>query len=76
MYALKGYFDGEKFISLDKTTIKKNQKVIITILDEFIETTETNNRVYKKYIGKLDYKSFSEIEKALNDCERIDIDEW
>lgn len=76
MHALKGYFDGEKFIPLDKKPIKKNQKVIITILDEFIEITETNNRVYKKYIGKLDDSSFNEVKKALDDCERIDTNEW
>ncbi len=37
MLALKGYYDGTAVQMLEKITAKKNQKLIITVLDEFIE---------------------------------------
>lgn len=37
MLALQGYFDGNVVQTLEKIHAKKNQKVIITVLDEFIE---------------------------------------
>lgn len=37
MLALQGYYDGKTVQTLEKIQAKKNQKLIITILDEFIE---------------------------------------
>lgn len=37
MLALEGYYDGENVRTLEKMQAKKNQKLIITILDEFVE---------------------------------------
>lgn len=37
MLALEGYYDGENVQTLGKMQAKKNQKLIITILDEFVE---------------------------------------
>lgn len=37
MLALQGYYDGETIQPLEKMPAKKNQKLIITILDEFIK---------------------------------------
>lgn len=37
MLALQGYYDGNAVQTLEKIEAKKNQKLIITILDEFIE---------------------------------------
>lgn len=37
MLALEGYYDGEKVQTLGKIQAQKNQKLIITILDEFVE---------------------------------------
>lgn len=37
MLALEGYYDGENVQALGKMHAKKNQKLIITILDEFVE---------------------------------------
>lgn len=37
MLALQGYYDGEKIQTLEAVRAKKNQKVIITVLDEFVE---------------------------------------
>jgi hypothetical protein len=37
MLALQGYYDGNKIQTLEKIQAQKNQKLIITVLDEFIE---------------------------------------
>jgi len=37
MLAIQGYSDGKAVQTLEKIHVKKNQKVIVTVLDEFIE---------------------------------------
>ena len=37
MLALEGYYDGENIQTLEEIHAQKNQKLIITILDEFVE---------------------------------------
>ena len=37
MLAVQGYYDGAVFKPLEKITAKPNQRVIITIMDEFVE---------------------------------------
>lgn len=43
MLALQGYYDGSSVKTLEKINAKKNQKVIITVLDEFIDEIARNN---------------------------------
>ena len=33
---IEGYFDGKQFVPLEKLSLKPNQKVQITVLDEFL----------------------------------------
>ena len=40
MLAVNGYFDGVAIKPLEKIIAKPNQKVIITIIDDFIEHEE------------------------------------
>lgn len=44
MLAINGYFDGESFQPLEKISAKPNQRVIITIMDEFINPDEISNQ--------------------------------
>ena len=37
MLAVQGYYDGGTIKPLEKITAKPNQRVIITIMDEFVE---------------------------------------
>lgn len=39
MLALQGYYDGQRIQVLETIQARKNQKVIITVLDEFVEET-------------------------------------
>jgi hypothetical protein len=48
MLALQGYYDGSSVKTLEKINAKKNQKVIITVLDEFIDEIPRNNGVQQE----------------------------
>jgi len=51
MLAVKGYFDGTTIQLLEDVHAQKNQKVIITVLDEYIEK---KSPIHKKSVfGKL-----------------------
>jgi len=74
--ALKGYFNGKDFIPLENVQIKRNQKVIITVLDEFVSDSESVEKPYKKYVGKLSNEDFNELQEILKETEKIDKNEW
>lgn len=76
MLALKGYFNGKEFVPLERVKIKRNQKVIITVLDEFVSEKDSQEKPYKKYIGKLSNDNFNEIKEALKETEKVDENEW
>ena len=40
MQAFHGYYDGENIRPLEAFTAKPNQRVIITIMDEFVEPSK------------------------------------
>ena len=44
MLEVHGYFDGESFQPLEKISAKPNQRVIITIMDDFINSDEIPNQ--------------------------------
>ncbi|NSW90956.1 MAG: DUF104 domain-containing protein [Firmicutes bacterium] len=76
MLALKGYFNGKEFIPLEKVDIRPNQKVIITVLDEYVDAKTVSGKSFLKYFGKLDNESYQEFEEALKECEKVDVNEW
>ena len=41
MQAYQGYFDGENIKALERIAAKPNQKVIITVMDEYVEPKKT-----------------------------------
>ena len=53
MVSLNGYYDGNTVQTLEKIHAKKNQKVIITILDEFIEESSSKIRMTESARGSL-----------------------
>lgn len=49
MLAVHGYYDGASFQALEEVMPKKNQRVIITIMDDFVDTSHnTDNERIKK----------------------------
>lgn len=61
MLALQGYFDGNMVQTLEKINAKKNQKVIVTILDEFIEDMPKQKKVSAR--GLLSVYANQELQK-------------
>ena len=53
MVSLNGYYDGNTVQTLEKIHAKKNQKVIITILDEFMEDSPKKVRTTESARGSL-----------------------
>ena len=53
MLTLSGYYDGNTVQTLEKIQAKKNQKVIITILDEFMEESPKRTRTTEAARGSL-----------------------
>ena len=47
MLTLNGYYDGSTVQTAEKISAKKNQKVIITVLDEFIEEVPMKKKKYR-----------------------------
>jgi len=74
MQAVKGFFNGEKIVPLENVLLKENQKVIITILDEYVQN-EKADKPHRRYFGKLDNESYKEIVDAIQDCEKVDYNE-
>ena len=41
MQAIQGYYDGTSIRLLEKIAAKPNQRVLITLMDEYVEPAET-----------------------------------
>ncbi len=40
MLAVHGYYEGTAFQPLEKTAVKPNQRLIITIMDDFVDAPQ------------------------------------
>jgi hypothetical protein len=64
--AVKAYYDCTVFVPVEPVKAKKNQPAIITLLDD-----ESKNKPHVKIIRILSQESFEEINKALEDTQRL-----
>jgi len=74
MEAVRAYYDGRVFIPVKPVSAKKNQPVIVTILEE-----ARGNGIKEKLLslaGSLSEEDYVEFMDALKDTERVDVDEW
>lgn len=72
MVSVKGYFDGQNYVTEGNVAAKKDQRVIITFLDEF----DAPKRNLKKFVGKVSASDSELIEKAVADGRTVDENEW
>ncbi len=72
MLAVKGYFDGQNYITEENVVVKTNQRFIITFLDEF----EPPKRNLKRFVGKVSKSDSELIEKVVTDGRKVDENEW
>ena len=74
MDAIQAYYDGSVFVPLAPVKAKLNQPALITILESASSNLDVNH--YARFFGALPAESYSEIIEALNDTERVDVNEW
>jgi hypothetical protein len=75
MVAVQGYYDGMSIKSFEKITAKPNQRVIITIMDEFVEPDITEEK--KGMRGALSqYADFKLQEKEKGAWERAMVEKY
>jgi hypothetical protein len=72
MEAVNAYYDGHSFVPVTPIRIKKNQKAIVTILDE---TLDRNEKSLLDFVGVLSKEDGASMLEAIKDAERID-HEW
>ena len=60
MIAVNAYFDGNNYVLEDNVLVKQNQKVIITLLDEFVP------KKHKKTLEEI--RSYMKGGKSVPDC--------
>lgn len=63
MLALQGYYDGNEVRALEQIHAQKNQKLIITVLDEFIEESALREHKAKSARGVLSKYADPELQK-------------
>ena len=59
-------YNGEEFILFENALPRKNQKVIVTILDQFFNPS--NEKPFRKYIGALKIADAENVVNTLFDC--------
>jgi hypothetical protein len=72
MEAVNAYYDGHTFVPIQPIKVKKNQKAIVTILDE---TIEHGKKSLLDFAGVLSKEDGAAMLEAIKDAERID-NEW
>ncbi|MCL2633433.1 MAG: hypothetical protein FWD34_02840 [Oscillospiraceae bacterium] len=61
-----GYFDGNTIRTFDRVTAKKNQKVVITFLDEFVDEPVLRKKTARGILNefaKTDIPNIEDLEK-------------
>lgn len=66
MLALQGFYDGKTIQPLEKIHARKNQRLIITVLDEFIQETagETKQTTARGSLSKYASPDLQQQEKS------------
>ena len=72
MTSVCGYYDGNGYVTEGNVAVKPNQRVIITILDDF----KTPGRNLKKYVGKVSKADSDLVFEAVENGRKVDTDEW
>jgi hypothetical protein len=74
MTAIKAYYDGHAFIPESPVTAEINQEAIVTLLDDKPLGIATKERLFS-FAGSISHGDYLEMEKALEDTERVDTNE-
>ena len=75
MVAVKAYYNGPAFVPESPVSANINQEAIITFLEAESINTSQKDRLLS-LAGSISHEDYLEIEKALEDTERIYPNEW
>ena len=75
MTAVKAYYDGHAFIPKSPIFAELNQEAIITLLDAQPINASKKERLLG-LVGSITNEDYLEIEKALEETERVYSNEW
>jgi hypothetical protein len=74
MEAVSAYYDGRVFIPTQPVNARKNQSVLVTILDD--TQGSATKETLRTLAGSLDEADYNDFINALKDTERVDEHEW
>ena len=74
METVQAYYNGSVFVPVAPVKAKLNQPALVTIIEA--ENSKANNNSYVEFFGALSANSYLEIIEALEDTERVDVNEW
>lgn len=69
MTTMQAYFDGTVCVPLEKMDLKPNEQVTITV-------DRPQKSSIDRFFGILDDESAKSAMEALNDCRRIELNDW
>ena len=75
MIAVKAYYDGRAFIPERPVSAEINQKAIITLLEPQPPNVSQKERLLS-LAGSISHEDYLEMEKALEETERVYPNEW
>jgi hypothetical protein len=74
MKAVSAYYDGQAFVPVVPVKARRNQKAIVTLLDEVVQSR--GKKTLLDFAGAFSEDTYREYADALKDTERVDVDEW
>ena len=75
MVAVRAYFDGHAFIPESPVIAEINQEAIITLLESQLSNASRKEHLLN-LAGNIAHDDYLEMEKALEDTERVYPNEW
>ena len=75
MVAVKAYYDGHAFVPERPVSAEINQEAIITLLDYRHSNTSKKDQLLS-LAGSISHEDYLEMEKALEETERVYPNEW
>jgi len=75
MIAVKAYYDGRAFVPKSPVSAEINQEAIITFLEPHFSNVSKKERLLS-LAGSISHEDYLEIEKALEETERVYPNEW
>jgi hypothetical protein len=75
MIAVKAYYNGHVFVPESPVSAEINQEAIITLLDRKNPGASKKQRLLR-LAGSISHEEYLEMEKTLEDTERVYPNEW